>query len=66
MSSREKTSLPLVLKVGFLLFLDLSFSKRVRGATVVIDLKETASSRQVIDDRNKSYRSHGGARHLSR
>lgn len=49
MSAQEETLLPLVLKVDFLLFLDLSFLKRVHRASPLIDIRKTASSRRVIE-----------------
>lgn len=66
MSAQEETLLPLVLKVDFLLFLDLSFLKRVHRASPVIDIRKTASSRRVIECLKQKPWSLTGAHNLSR
>ncbi len=48
-SAQKETLLPLVLKVHFLLFVDLPFLKGARSASPVIDLKKTALSRHIIE-----------------
>lgn len=46
--------MPLVLKVGFLLFLDLSFSQREHGATAVIDLRRLHPADRLLMSQTKA------------